>query len=79
MIAAAVAVAALLAASAIAMTVVKVVGGAYLLYLGITALRAAIKHGGQSGDIASAPATSWKRAFLEGLITNVANPKAAMF
>ncbi|MFI6922760.1 LysE family transporter [Nonomuraea spiralis] len=45
-VAAATGVAALLAASAMAFTVVKVVGAAYLLYLGVKALRAALRGGG---------------------------------
>jgi threonine/homoserine/homoserine lactone efflux protein len=77
-VAAAIGVAAVLAASAALFTAVKVVGAAYLIYLGVKAMRAAFRGG---GDQQSAPGTgapsSW-RAFVEGLITNVANPKAAM-
>ncbi|MEV4374404.1 LysE family translocator [Nonomuraea sp. NPDC049637] len=73
-------VAALLAASATAFTVVKVVGAAYLLYLGVKALRAALRKGGPLDLGLPAPADRgpWA-AFAEGLLTNVLNPKAALF
>jgi threonine/homoserine/homoserine lactone efflux protein len=79
-VAAATGVAALLAASAMAFTVVKVVGAAYLLYLGIKALRAALRKGGQLTLDLPGPGRSgpWA-AFTEGLLTNVLNPKAALF
>jgi RhtB (resistance to homoserine/threonine) family protein len=79
-VSAAIGVAALLAASALAFTIVKVVGAAYLLYLGVRALRAAMRPDGEPDDDPSAPATrtAW-RSFRQGLITNVLNPKAAAF
>jgi RhtB (resistance to homoserine/threonine) family protein len=79
-VAAAVGVAALLAASAVAFTVVKVVGAAYLLYLGVRALRAATQRddGPSDGGSDSASDAVW-RSFRQGLITNVLNPKAAAF
>ncbi|MFC4120827.1 LysE family translocator [Nonomuraea zeae] len=79
-VAAATGIAALLAASATAFTVVKVVGAAYLLYLGAKALRSALRKGGPLELDLPDPArrTSWA-AFAEGLLTNVLNPKAALF
>ncbi|MEO3887692.1 LysE family translocator [Nonomuraea sp. B5E05] len=79
-VAAATGVAALLAASAMAFTVVKVAGAAYLLYLGVRALRAALRRGGGLTLDAPGPAGqgAWA-AFAEGLLTNVLNPKAALF
>jgi RhtB (resistance to homoserine/threonine) family protein len=79
-VSAAVGVAALLAASATAFTVVKVVGAAYLLYLGIRALRAATRRDDETdaGSTERADATVWT-SFRQGLITNVLNPKAAAF
>lgn len=80
-VAAATGVATLLAASALAFTVVKVVGAAYLLYLGVKALRAALRR----GDGARLEVPSGRgdgpvlAAFAEGLLTNVLNPKAALF
>ncbi|TDD03166.1 LysE family translocator [Nonomuraea deserti] len=79
-VAAATGVAALLAASAIAFTVVKVAGAAYLLYLGVKALRAALRRGGDlTLDVPDPGGQGAWAAFAEGLLTNVLNPKAALF
>ncbi|MCK2219142.1 LysE family translocator [Actinomadura sp. ATCC 31491] len=79
-VAAATGVAALLAASALAFTVVKVVGAAYLLYLGAKALRAALRRGGELRlDLPDPARRSAWAAFSEGLLTNALNPKAALF
>ncbi|NJP94749.1 LysE family translocator [Nonomuraea sp. FMUSA5-5] len=79
-VAAATGVAALLAASAMAFTVVKVVGAAYLLYLGVKSLRAAWRGGGALRlDVPDPGGRGSWAAFSEGLLTNVLNPKAALF
>ncbi|WP_431906861.1 LysE family translocator [Nonomuraea jabiensis] len=73
-------IAALLAASAAAFTVVKVVGAAYLLYLGARALRSALRTGGKLElDLPDPVRRGAAGAFAEGLLTNVLNPKAALF
>ncbi|SDI41454.1 LysE family translocator [Nonomuraea jiangxiensis] len=78
--AAATGVAALLAASAMAFTVVKVVGAAYLFYLGARALRSALRGGGKPElDLPDPGRRNAWAAFAEGLLTNVLNPKAALF
>ncbi|MEU8149815.1 LysE family translocator [Nonomuraea sp. NPDC048901] len=79
-VAAATGVAALLAASAMAFTVVKVVGATYLLFLGVKAWRAALRKGGALELEAPDPGkrSAWA-AFVEGLLTNALNPKAALF
>jgi threonine/homoserine/homoserine lactone efflux protein len=65
---------ALLVASATAYTVVKLAGAAYLLYLGVQALLAARR------PLAAAPPPAVpRRAFLQGLISTVLNPKPALF
>ncbi|TMR95996.1 LysE family translocator [Nonomuraea basaltis] len=79
-VAAATGVAALLSASAVAFTVVKVVGAAYLLYLGVKALRSALRKGGELElGLPDPGRRSSSAAFGEGLLTNVLNPKAALF
>jgi threonine/homoserine/homoserine lactone efflux protein len=79
-LAAATGVAAVLAASAVAFTVVKAAGAAYLLYLGVKALRSALrKGGGLELDLPGPGRRSSWAAFTEGLLTNVFNPKAALF
>jgi threonine/homoserine/homoserine lactone efflux protein len=66
---------ALLAASATAFTFIKVLGGLYLIYLGIRALQGV---GKDVGVGIPAPAT-YRRIFWQGVIVNVLNPKTALF
>lgn len=74
---------ALLVQSATAFTVVKLVGAGYLLFLGLQTLWGSRKPAtpDESPDHVdpSAPADSVKRAFVQGFLTNVLNPKAALF
>jgi threonine/homoserine/homoserine lactone efflux protein len=67
--------AALLAAVPVAYEVVRFVGAAYLIWLGVQALRA--KTSPLDGR-QLAPATEWA-IFRQGMITNVLNPKVALF
>ena len=74
--------AALVAASEVAYLLLRVVGAAVLLVLGFRALRAAWK--GRGGGVASEPAVPggrrrWWGAFGEGVVVQLANPKAAVF
>ncbi|HEV7578137.1 MAG TPA: LysE family translocator [Caldimonas sp.] len=79
--------AALLAASGTAFAVVKWAGAAYLLWLAIGMLRASASAGGTraDGDANGAPAVergagaSLVRLFRQGMLTNVLNPKIAIF
>ena len=66
---------ALLAASATAFSVVKYLGAAYLIYIGVRRLldRATIAMG-----VDTRP-KRLRRAFLDGVIVNVFNPKTALF
>jgi threonine/homoserine/homoserine lactone efflux protein len=67
---------ALLAASATAFTVLKVIGVAYLLYLAVDTLR----HGaGIRLDTVGGPAEPLGRVFLKGLLVNLLNPKIVLF
>ncbi|MGH7708708.1 MAG: LysE family translocator [Vulcanimicrobiaceae bacterium] len=68
--------AALVAASATAYTVVKAVGGIYLIYLGVRTLLA---KNPSSAERPAAPQASARRMFAQGFITNVLNPKVALF
>lgn len=67
---------ALLVVSATAYTVVKLAGAAYLVYLGVQTLRAS---GRPVAGTPSPPAVPPSRAFLQGLISTVFNPKPALF
>jgi threonine/homoserine/homoserine lactone efflux protein len=70
--------AALVAASEAAYVALKVVGAAVLLWLGVKAWRAALRgDGGEDVDVAPQP--RWSRRFGEGLVVQLANPKAAVF
>lgn len=70
--------AAVLAASATAFTVVKLAGAAYLIYLGVMALWHS--RGGQAAPLVSeAPsAVGAPAAFRQGLMSNLLNPKIAL-
>jgi threonine/homoserine/homoserine lactone efflux protein len=77
--AAALGVAAVVHASATAFTVMKLVGAAYLIWLGIQALRAA-GHRVQADEQASERRRlDVVRGFRQGLINDLANPKIAAF
>jgi RhtB (resistance to homoserine/threonine) family protein len=65
----------ILATSADAFTVVKLVGAAYLAYLGVQALRSSFRH---DAAAAAAPRRG-TTPYLQGLLTNVLNPKVAVF
>lgn len=74
-LAAALGLSAIVAASTMLFDLLKFVGAAYLVYLGVQLLRSGIGGGhdaAMSGQSASA-------AFRQGVITNVANPKVALF
>jgi len=75
--AAALGLSAILAASATAFTMVKLVGAAYLLYMGIKALRSA---GGRFSDanLASPRVNAWQ-AYKSGALVDILNPKVAIF
>lgn len=71
-------IAGLLAASAVAFTVVKLVGAAYLVYLGVRALLAA-RRGAYTEQDTTAARRGSAAAFRQGLLTNLLNPKVAVF
>lgn len=73
-VAAALGVSALLMSSATAFRVVKYVGAAYLIYLGIRRLA-----GGGAVTGAEAEPTVLRRVFTQGVMVNVLNPKIALF
>jgi len=75
-IAAAVGLSALLAASATAFTLVKIVGAIYLCYVGFSLLLAKAKT--TASEVQLAPA-SLRSIFMQGFLTNALNPKVALF
>ncbi|MGI5269377.1 LysE family translocator [Nonomuraea sp. CA-218870] len=74
-VAAALGISAVLAASATAFTIVKYAGVAYLLWLGLRRLLARPA----DEDAAEPPMRSKRRTFWEGAVVNVLNPKTAIF
>ncbi len=79
-LAAAVGVASVLRASAVAFTVLKLLGALYLIWLGVQSLRAA--HTSKSGpqlSVANRPEMSTLGGFRQGLLSDLANPKIGIF
>ncbi|HEY8554043.1 MAG TPA: LysE family translocator [Burkholderiales bacterium] len=76
-LAGAVGLSAILAASATAFTAVKWIGAAYLVYIGITLLFA--RSSSPQPDRPALDAVPLPRVFAEGFLTNVLNPKVALF
>lgn len=74
-LAAAVGLSAILATSASAFIAVKLAGAAYLVYLGF---RFIVTPSGVTSASPAASGEAWK-AFREGVVTNVLNPKVALF
>jgi threonine/homoserine/homoserine lactone efflux protein len=68
-------VAAILAASSTVFTALKIAGGVYLLYLGIQTLRALRRN----EPVERPPERASGSPFRQGLITNLLNPKLAVF
>lgn len=75
-LAAALGVSAVLASSALAFTVLKLAGAAYLAYLGVRRLAAPVSAGIAPLEAGARPL---RRLFLDGVVVNVFNPKAALF
>lgn len=69
-------VSALIAASPIAFSALKICGGLYLLWLGVQALRS---HGRVNVAQENAPIESLSRLFAKGLFANSINPKVVLF
>jgi threonine/homoserine/homoserine lactone efflux protein len=70
---------ALLAASSAAFTAVKWLGAAYLFFIGLKMLLSRENAGGPGEEKQSDAATSLRRVFWQGALTNVLNPKVALF
>jgi threonine/homoserine/homoserine lactone efflux protein len=75
---AAVGVSALLTASTVAYTVLRVAGAAYMIFLGVRMIRAALRPA-PIAEAAAAPTASIWSAFGRGLFTNLLNPKVGAF
>jgi RhtB (resistance to homoserine/threonine) family protein len=80
-VASALGVASIVRASDTAFTVLKLIGAAYLVWLGIQALRAAGRAGSHSDDPEPARRTALdgRGGFRQGLLSDLANPKIGAF
>ena len=67
---------ALLVSSAVAFSAVKLVGAAYLIFLGIQKL---LGRGDGAGPALGAGGLDLRRVFRQGIVVNVLNPKTALF
>jgi threonine/homoserine/homoserine lactone efflux protein len=74
MTAAAFGLASVLALSGELLLVVKWLGVAYLVYVGVRTFR-----GGAAGPVGTAPAVSRRHLYRQGFLTSAANPKAVFF
>jgi len=71
---------AILAQSALLYEVVKYLGAAYLIYLGFVSLRAAAQKRTQAaGEQPPKQSKAGSSCFRQGLLTNLLNPKVALF
>ena len=75
-VAAALGLSAVLATSATAFTFVKLAGAAYLVYVGVSLLRTRSAPAQSAAGVAPA---SWRKIVAQGFLTNVLNPKVALF
>ena len=79
-LAAALGLSALLSASAAAFTAVKWIGAAYIIYVGIALLRAKLKSAAtRDATPLPLPRLPYGKIFFQGFLTNVLNPKVALF
>lgn len=75
-LAAAVGLSALLATSALAFEIVKWVGAAYIVYVGVAML---LKKAAPQKAMARVTPLSYRKIYFQGFLTNVLNPKVAIF
>jgi threonine/homoserine/homoserine lactone efflux protein len=62
--------------SVLLFSIIKYAGAAYLIYLG---MRSLIKKNKPTDKIVVLPSMSYKKIYLQGMFTNVLNPKVAIF
>jgi threonine/homoserine/homoserine lactone efflux protein len=65
---------AILASSAVAFSVVKWLGAAYLVWLGLRRI-----FGGDEEEVVAVEAARLSRVYVQGVVVNVLNPKTALF
>jgi RhtB (resistance to homoserine/threonine) family protein len=78
-LAAALGLSALLSTSAMAFSIVKWIGAAYLVYIGLMMLLSRRRDAALAGEAAILAAQPYRKIFVQGFLTNVLNPKVALF
>ncbi|MGY3913276.1 lysine transporter LysE [Aeromonas piscicola] len=78
-LAAALGLSAVLSASAELFAVIKLMGALYLVYLGLSMLWQGTKAPSATNAAVALPVLSYGRIYRQGLLTNVLNPKVALF
>lgn len=69
---------AVLATSALALSVVRYVGAGYLVWLGIAVLRSRATVTAAEAPVVTGPTSDWK-SWRQGYLVGIANPKVALF
>ena len=77
--AAALGLSAILASSATAFTIIKLIGAAYLIYMGLSALLSRSQAQMEQYPNKKQPQLSNKSIFIQGFLSNALNPKVALF
>lgn len=67
----------IIAKSALAFEIIKYIGAAYLIFLGIKTVLLRTDNGFELNDATSA--INYRKIFISGILTNVLNPKVALF
>jgi len=78
-LAAAIGVSAIVLASAVAFTALKWIGALYLIYLGVQMVRSSSHTNKGARQLQSLPPMALRHVFAQGFLTNVLNPKIALF
>jgi threonine/homoserine/homoserine lactone efflux protein len=78
-IAAAIGLSAIIVASAAAFTVLKWIGALYLIYLGMRIMHSSLRGIPCRESLVSHPTVPPRQTFMQGFLTNVLNPKIALF
>jgi len=77
--AAAIGISAIILASAMAFTILKWLGALYLIYIGVQMLRASFQATADTENRRQLPTASLQQIFMQGFLSNVLNPKVAIF
>lgn len=78
-LAAALGLSALLNTSAMAFEIIKYLGAGYLIYVGVSMMLSRARPADASQGNTAVPALSYRKIFMQGLLTNALNPKVALF